>query len=240
MSPVSRHSLRAGIPDELRPDHRAAVAGDEPDLDVRVADLRVLVRHDHVAEECERSAETGRGAVQPADDRLLEVEQGRDDALGVGQDAAEAGRVVDHVLEPDHVAARAEGTAGAGEHDEVALPVVLGVDEDVPQFVVQVVVHGVDRAVVDGDGQDAAVAGQGERLVAVEVHAVSCGELSTSGRQQFSGPELLMYATRRQMSSSPSGSCPPNAIMGVSGTSSAMVRNRSASRSPWTQVQSKR
>ena len=56
-----------GVVDELRPDQSATVAGDEPDRDVRIADLGVLGGNDDVAEQCQRGAEAGGVAVEAAD-----------------------------------------------------------------------------------------------------------------------------------------------------------------------------
>ena len=103
--------LGARKADELRPDQRAAVPRDQADLDVRIADHGGFHRDDHVAKQSDRGAETGCGAVKPADDRFLEIEQRRDDPLGFGRNGAKTFRVVDLLLEPGRIAAGAKGPA---------------------------------------------------------------------------------------------------------------------------------
>ena len=63
-SPSSRWRLAASDPTQQRPDRGAAVAGDEPDLDVRIDDHGRVGHHDHVAQQGDRRAEPGRGAVE--------------------------------------------------------------------------------------------------------------------------------------------------------------------------------
>ena len=60
----------------------AAVTGDEADRDVGVADRRRAAGDDDVAEQRDRSPEAGGRTVEPADQRLLQVELAEQDALG--------------------------------------------------------------------------------------------------------------------------------------------------------------
>src|SRR3546814_7282947 len=53
----------------------------QADADVRVADLRVVGGKDHVAEQRQRRAEADRVAVEPADQRLVEIEDAGDHAF---------------------------------------------------------------------------------------------------------------------------------------------------------------
>ena len=66
--------LRPVHADEHRPEHRAAVAGDDARLHVRVADPRALGHEHDVAEERERGAESDRVAVDRGDHRLTHRE----------------------------------------------------------------------------------------------------------------------------------------------------------------------
>ena len=193
---LARHEqlLGLGEADELRPDDRSAVPRDEPHPNVRVADPRGVRGDDDVAEEGERGAQAGGGAVQPADNRLLEVEEVEHDLLGLGDQAPERRRVVDHRLEPGHVAAGAEGPPGARQDDDVAPGIVLHVAEDAGEVLVHRRVHGVQRLrPVDRHGEDASPAVEAERLVAGVFHGRPPGRMrgqasglvpSRSGRAQ--------------------------------------------------------
>ena len=106
--------------EQQRPDRGATVTGDEPDLDVGIDDHRVLGHHDDVAEERHRRTQPGGGAVQPAHDRHIDVEEVPDHLLGL---TAQRVRSLDGAQrrEPLHVAAGRERPAGAGQDDGARL-----------------------------------------------------------------------------------------------------------------------
>ncbi len=147
---------RLGVADELRPDQRAAVAGDEPYGHVRIADLGILLRDDDVAQQSERRAEPGGMAVEPADERLVEIELAEHDLPRLAPRFLEQGRVVDRRLHPIDVAAGAERAAAAGEHDDIRLRIVPDFDKDAGELGVQ---RGIDRIArvrpVEGEHEDA-------------------------------------------------------------------------------------
>ncbi len=135
--------LGLGVADELRPDEGPAIAGDEADGDMRIADLRLVGGDDDVAEQGEGGAEPRRMAVEAADQRLVEVELAEDDVLGLAARRLELGGVVDGGLHPVDVAAGAEGAALAGQDDDVGLRIVAGIEEDPRQLLVKLGVDGV-------------------------------------------------------------------------------------------------
>src|SRR3546814_8120552 len=61
--PAHQEFLRALRADQQRPDHGAAIARDEADLDMGVAEPRIIGHDAHVGEERERETETDRIAV---------------------------------------------------------------------------------------------------------------------------------------------------------------------------------
>ena len=78
---------------------------------MEIADPCIVRSDDDVAEERDRGPEPDRVAVQPADHRLLQVEEAEHDPLRLDGDPIKYGYVVDRALEPVHVAAGAEGRA---------------------------------------------------------------------------------------------------------------------------------
>ena len=94
-----------------------------------------------------------RGAVETTDDRFFQLKQAVDYPLGVVSDAPEQIGVVDHRLEPSHIAAGTEGTAGSGQDDQVAFLVLLYFVEDAGQFLVHREVNRVQSTVLDGDAK---------------------------------------------------------------------------------------
>ena len=149
--------LGAGEADQLRPDHAAAVAGDQADLDVRIAYAGRIGGEDDVAQQRDGSAEADRRTIDLCDHRLLDVEQREDDALGVGRLAVELGRVGDAFLDARKVAARREGAAGAGQYDHVGGFVGRGEPQRIDEFDVHCGGEGVEHLrPVEGDGEDAA------------------------------------------------------------------------------------
>jgi hypothetical protein len=110
---------------------------------MRVADLCRLIRDDHIAEERDRRAKPGGGAIHPAEDRLLHLEQRYHDLLGVPADGAEALRLRDLFLEPVEIPARAEGPALCRQDYEIAFAVALEAVEDERKLGVHLLVHSV-------------------------------------------------------------------------------------------------
>src|SRR5215217_110830 len=166
--------LGPGEADQLRPDDRAAVAGHQPDLHVRVADLGGLVG-----------------------------------------DGAERARVANLLVEPVEVAAGAEGLVVAGEYDEVAIVVMLQVDEQLGQLVVHARVDRVHGVAAEGAGQDPAVATEGEALVVLELHQAGSSLTRTSRRPKFSPrnrPQKASAALSRPSNSSMANFSEPSAI----------------------------
>ncbi len=92
-SPVISHSLPARIR-RVRPDDRGSVSRREADAHVRIADLRGLDCEDDVAEEGKCRTEARRMAVDPGDDGLLAIEQGKDDALGLPRGLAKPSSII--------------------------------------------------------------------------------------------------------------------------------------------------
>src|ERR1700738_2331347 len=74
--------LRTAEPDALRPDRSAAVACNQPKSHVRITDPGVLGGKDDITQQCHCRAESHGMPVQAAHDRLVEIEQRKDDALG--------------------------------------------------------------------------------------------------------------------------------------------------------------
>ena len=133
---------RLGIADELRPDQRTAVAGHEAHRHVRIADLGILLCDDDVAQQGQRRAEPGGVAVEPADERLVEIELAEHDLLRLASGLLEQGRVVDCRLHPIDIAAGAERAAAAGEHHHIRLGIVPDFDKDAGELGVE---RGIDR-----------------------------------------------------------------------------------------------
>ena len=95
--------------------------------------------------------EACRRAVQAADDGLFQLKQPVDDALGVIGDTAKQRRIVDHRLEPRHIAAGTKGAAGAGQHDQVAVWIPLQFGKDPRQLFVHLEVDRIHLAGLDCD-----------------------------------------------------------------------------------------
>ena len=158
-SPVSRYCLARAGPDRERPDGGAAVAGDDADPHVRIADRRRVGHEDHVAEERDRRAEPHGVPVQRRDDRHLDVEQIPDELLGVAAQRLHApGRA--QLGEPGEVAAGGERAAAAGQEHAARVGFPPEPREERGEIVVQRVVDGVQRArrVRDRDAQHVAAA----------------------------------------------------------------------------------
>ena len=174
--------LGAGIADELGPDHGAAIASDEADADMRVADLRVLGGEDDVAKEGDRGAQAGGVTVELGNHGLLAIEQRVDDLLAFSRRLLERCRLVDHSLHPVDVAAGREGAAGAGEHGDVARRIVRHVDEHMRQFGVHLFVDGVEFVgPVHRDLENAAAAREPQGLVGIEFHeSIRAGKVAGS------------------------------------------------------------
>ena len=85
--------LGAREADQLRPDQRAAVARDQPHLHMRIADHGACRPPPRRRTAARWWPQAGRRAVEPAQDRLLQVEQRAHDALGLRGDRAEALRL---------------------------------------------------------------------------------------------------------------------------------------------------
>ena len=161
---------RLGVADELRPDQRTAVAGHEAHRHVRIADLGILLRDDDVAQQGQRRAEPGGVAVEPADERLVEIELAEHDLLRLASGLLEQGRVVDCRLHPIDIAAGTERAAAAGEHHDIRLRIVPDFDEDAGELGVE---RGIDRIErvrpVEREHEDAPAAFDGDgpiRLIA--------------------------------------------------------------------------
>ncbi len=158
-------TLRGERPEQERPDRRPTVAGDEADLDVWIADDRVVGHHDHVAEERDRRAEPDRRPVQRADDRHLDVEQVPHDLLAfASQFVQPVGRA--QRREPRHVAAGREGRARSGEHDRPGVAFLLQRGEQFREIAVERRVDGVEvgSRMVDHHVEHVAVALDRDRL----------------------------------------------------------------------------
>ncbi len=107
-------------------------------------------------------------AVDPGDDGLLAIEQGKDDALGLPRGLAEA--LVDHRLHPGDVAPRAEGAPRAREHDHIGPRVIGCIAEDRRELRMERGVDGVEFiGPVEGQREDPAAALVPDEAVAREV-----------------------------------------------------------------------
>ncbi len=135
--------LRLGQADPLRPDDRTAIAGDQADADMGVADLRALGGKDDVAQQGDRRAQSDRMAVHPAHHRLFDVEQGGHDPLGLPRLMIEQMRVGGIMLHMGDVAAGRKGAAGAGQQHDVRPIVAPGKGQRLGQFVMQVEIDRV-------------------------------------------------------------------------------------------------
>src|ERR1700726_928634 len=102
--------------DEQRPDHSAAVAGDNTDAHVGIREARLLGHHRDVREQGNRRSQTDCVAVNRADNRLFDVEHIFNDAARLGGrpqralPAVRGARAIRHSLD---VAAGAEGARPA-------------------------------------------------------------------------------------------------------------------------------
>ena len=94
--------------DELRPEQRAPVTGDEPHGDMRIAE-DCFGRRDHdVAEQRDRATEPDRGAVDLGDDRRLHTEQRVLDPAVADDGASRRGRIGVQLQQPVEVSSRRE------------------------------------------------------------------------------------------------------------------------------------
>ena len=124
------------------------VAGGEPDANEGGVHARALAGDSYVGAERQREAAAAGRAVHAGDDRLRgaphEHHQLADPALRpqARLNRAEAAAIACPLLE---IEPGAEGTAGAGEHDDARLAVVAERGEEVAQLVDQRAVHGVQR-----------------------------------------------------------------------------------------------
>ena len=135
-------------PDQARQALRAAGAGNEPELDLRQADLGRGNGDAVMADQRDLEAAAQRRAVDRGDDRLGAI---LDRGLRVGQ--ARAG---ERLAELGDVGAGDEGAPGADQHDRLD----RGIGRRLPHAVAQPVAH-LRRQRVDGrriDGQDGDVA----------------------------------------------------------------------------------
>ena len=163
--------LGAGIADELRPDHRAAIAGHQPDLDMGIADHGIFIGDDDVTEQRDGRPQPGGRAVQPANDRLFDIEQRGDDTLGIPADIAKFLRVGDLFVEPGKIPAGTKGAASAGQDDEITIRIMLEIGEHPRQLVVHRPIDAIDRVIAgDRRREDAALASKGETAVPIKRH----------------------------------------------------------------------
>ena len=158
-----------------------------------IADLCALVGDDDIAEQRDGSAEARGVAVEPAHDGFFEIEQTAQDSPGIGQNSAEFARIVDHLLEPVHVAAGAEGSAAPGQDDEVAASVVLEFAQQPGKLAVHGLVHRVGRAAArQDDAKNAALPGKFKALKRIEIDLHGAGSI--------------------RVGDCPVGSCTPSAV----------------------------
>jgi len=130
---------------QQRPDDRPAVARREADVHVRVAELRALDGDDDVTEQRHRSAEASHVPVDAGHERLVEVDHVLDHLLAVADHLPEGvlRLAVQTRPHPVDVAASREDVPVARQHDDAGVGLV-GVLEHVGEFLVDVVVHGVE------------------------------------------------------------------------------------------------
>ena len=142
-----RHALAHQARQPLRP----AVAGDEAELDLGLAELGVLAGQAHGAGQRQLAASAEREAVDAGDDRLAQVLDGIDDglpAVGVllGRDRRLLRQLADVGAGDESLLAR------SGEDDHAHLGVVFGGGEGLAQLVHGGHAQGVEHlGPVDGD-----------------------------------------------------------------------------------------
>src|SRR6202034_3783616 len=88
-------AFRLGITDDLRPDQSSAIARDQSDRYMGIADLRVLGGDDDVAKEGQRGAKAGGVTVKAAYERLVEIELAEHDLLCLSRGFLEGLRLID-------------------------------------------------------------------------------------------------------------------------------------------------
>src|SRR5690606_25281571 len=110
-------------------------------------------------------------AIDLADDRFVAFQHAIDDALGFADAAIELGRVVMQPLHVLDVATGAESTASTSEDDDVALLVLNQIVEQPGQLGVRLASKAIQLLrLVEGNGENAATAFEGHRLVVSEIH----------------------------------------------------------------------
>ncbi len=112
-------------------------------------------------------------AVEPAEERLVEIELAEHDLLRLACGLLEQGRIVDRRLHPADVAAGAERAAAAGQDHDIRLRIVPDIGEDAGELGVQLGIHRIERvrpverehedapAALDGNGPIRLIAGHG-------------------------------------------------------------------------------
>ena len=155
--------LGAGQADPLRPEDRAAIPRDQPDADMRIADLGLVVREYHIAEQRNRRAQTHRMAVEAAHHHLVDGEQSQDDALGNLHLMVEQMRVRRAMRDMVEVAARAERPARTGQHDHIRRRIRLGELQRGDHLVMHREIEGIEAVwPVERDGQQTPATGEGD------------------------------------------------------------------------------
>src|SRR5437879_6068270 len=172
---VARQQVLLGArrADGERPDRGATVAGDDPDLHVRITDRRRVGHEDDVAEERDRRTEAHGVTVHRRHYRHLDVEQIPDELLGVAPERLEPPWLLEGG-KPGEVAAGREGAAAPREQDGARVVLALEACEECRQVTVQTAVDGVQRArrMVNGHPEHLTHAREAERREVVAAHSV--------------------------------------------------------------------
>jgi len=99
---------------------------------VRIANLGIISRKDHVREQGESRAETSCRAVHCGNNWLLDFQHVDDDLPRFNEECVEL--LGSHLLKPLDIAARAKGPAFAGQDDDFGFLILGDVSKEMGEF----------------------------------------------------------------------------------------------------------
>src|ERR1700751_2779965 len=142
---IARHevALRATSSNQPRPDHRAAVTGNQADRHVWITDLRILCRESHIAQQSQRGAKPDSGPLDRGDDGLADLEHVQHDPPALGEQFVDVVRRA--IPQPGEIAAGRKSPRAAGQYDGGGLSVEPHVTKDLRQLPVHLLADRVYR-----------------------------------------------------------------------------------------------
>ncbi len=201
------HAERRLDADEARQALGAAGARNDAELDFRQAKARARRRDAKMAAECELETAAERGTVQRRKDRF-----------GAGLDCfdhCDGGRLARRLAEFRNVGAGYEGAPGASDHNGGDVGITRRPRYPVEEPDPDLVFHGIDRRIVDGDDGDTAISSHAHEFrharrspvlanaepsgSAGKLHFLCCGAVGWLNGSETHGPPCRVALRRYRL-----------------------------------------